>query len=594
MRKPPKPSKTGILLLSLSSVFLLLLILYLAVLSPLMAQGEETTTTTVSTLPGEGEGILEGSMAIFPRVERLQMQSIRVFNQYDAAKGGYQSYAFLRDTEDQNGDGDTADFIIENFPGHTYQDEKFARLVVDAGYTAYLGRLTLDFSANDANTLYARYGLAPEQHPAYYILQTMDGTSYTVYIGAKSPDGNYYARLEGREAVYILQSTMQESILAPLTYFVEAHLTFTGDTEYGYAYIQNFAVFHDSQLKDSIFGTGGKPSLDASTFSPFVMFTYLNTDERDVYHTANIYGIVAPDTPYTANDVRIDAALQKLPGLTGIEVLKLGLSDSDFAPGGLLENAAYTIYYEMPYGIRYDDHDDPLPSHYVKSVLFITPLDGASGTYTVGSLSYREDGEVFYHMIARVEASALSFLEYSFFDWMSEQMFSTAIDHVASMEISSARGDYFFEISGDGTADQVVRELYSGFSWTYLGRNHPFAVNDRGYCDDISEFRELYLMLLRLSYSGELEADGWTQEACAAVMQDDSNCILTLALTLEDGRQVTYRFFPYSERHAMVSVTGDGMQPITTFYTSSVMVRRLAEASYQLMHGIQLNADHRY
>ena len=36
MRKPPKPNKTGILLLSLASIFLILLVLYLAVLSPFL------------------------------------------------------------------------------------------------------------------------------------------------------------------------------------------------------------------------------------------------------------------------------------------------------------------------------------------------------------------------------------------------------------------------------------------------------------------------------------------------------------------------------------------------------------------------------
>jgi hypothetical protein len=44
----------------------------------------------------------------------------------------------------------------------------------------------------------------------------------------------------------------------------------------------------------------------------------------------------------------------------------------------------------------------------------------------------------------------------------------------------------------------------------------------------------------------------------------------------------------------MVSVSGDGMEDVTCFYTSSTAVRRLANATYQLMHGIEIKPDHRY
>ena len=454
---------------------------------------------------------------------------------------------------------------------------------------------SLDFSGG-ADAVYARYGLSETQHPTYYILTTAAGESYTVYIGAKSPDGNYYARLAGREAVYILYSTLQNSLLAPLSYFVEPGLTFEADTTYGYIYIRNFSIFHDRSLVDGMFGeTEEKPSFgEGSKLDPFVMFTYLTAPERDVYHASTIYAMLAPSSAYTADDLAVDAAMNKLPGLTGTEVLKLGLSDTDFAEGGLLENVAYTIYYEMPYNITYDENEDPIVGSYIKNILFITPLSPEDQTYTVGSLSYREDGEVFYNMIAKVAYEELSFLEYTLFDWIMEQMFSVSIDNVAKMEFSSSYGDYLFRLEGDGTSGQVVTELHSGYKWSYKGRNHPFELNDQGYCEDIAQFRDVYLLLLQLCYSGEIAADGWTEEEIAAHMADDSACILTFILTLEDGREMTYRFYPYTERHCMVSVSGDGIDTMTAFYTSSTAVRRLANATYQLMNGIEINPDHRY
>ena len=125
MRKPPKPNKTGILLLSLLCVFVVLLVLYLAVLSPFFAETGDSgsSTPTVSTKPGEGTGLVNGMVMMFPRVERADMSSIRVFNSYDEKTGQYEEYCFTKDGEDKDQDGDTADFIIEGHPVNIYNEE---------------------------------------------------------------------------------------------------------------------------------------------------------------------------------------------------------------------------------------------------------------------------------------------------------------------------------------------------------------------------------------------------------------------------------------------------------------------------------------
>ena len=92
----------------------------------------------------------------------------------------------------------------------------------------------------------------------------------------------------------------------------------------------------------------------------------------------------------------------------------------------------------------------------------------------------------------------------------------------------------------------------------------------------------------------EICSAGLSEEEMEQIMQDDSNCLLTFTLTMEDGRVITYRFYPYSERHAMVSVTGDGIRPTTEFYTSSAAVRRIANATRDLMTGVEIDPDHRY
>ena len=198
-------------------------------------------------------------------------------------------------------------------------------------------------------------------------------------------------------------------------------------------------------------------------------------------------------------------------------------------------------------------------------------------------------------MIAKVDGSTLSFVEYSVYDWVEPSMFNVSIDNVSGMEISSARGDYFYEIMGDGTTDQVVIEKHSGFRYFYKGRDAAFAVNEQGYCEDIDQFRSLYRLLVELEYQGAIAEDAnLTEEAIAAMMADDSNCNLSFVVTMEDGREMTYRFFPYSERHSMVSLSGDGIEDVTVFYTLTSAVRRIADATWQLANGVYIDTNHRY
>ncbi len=602
MRKPQKTNKNGIFLLVLALLFVALLVVYIAALQPMFNAAESTSTTTKKTLSNEGEG-LAGSYLMFPEVSRAEMASIEVFYTYNEKKGAYESYKFVKDVNDENGDGDKADFLIEGFPANTYDAEKFAALVVDTGYPTYIGRLDdLDFSGDAAarDSVYARYGLSLSQNPSYYVLTALDGTVHRVYIGAKTPDKNYYARLEGTDAVYVVYASLKDSVLAPLSYFVNPELTKPGDTNYSYTYINNFAIFRDKSLKDAFFGGTGAPDFgEGARLDPYVMFTYMTADMRDVYHDSVIYAMLAPDPAYTANDALVSSALAMLPGLTGTETLKAGIEDEDFAEGGLLADLTYTLYYEMPYNITYDEHDDPIAETWVVNVLFISSR-GADGQYTVGSLSYRkpEEGkepEIIRNLIAKVAYEDLFYVEYSEFAWIEDRMFSVNMGDVAKMEFSSSFGDYVFELYGNSADDLVITEKNSGFRWTYYDRDTPFSVNAQGYCDDSAQFRELYMLLLNLQYAGSIGDDtGMTDEEIAAVMRDDAACMLTFVLTMEDGREMTYRFFPYSERHCMVSLTGDDIDHITSFYTITQAVRRIASATRDIMTGVEIDSDRRF
>lgn len=597
MIKPQKNTRRRIWLLSLLGVFLLLLVLYLGIFLPYF-NTTDPETPTPAPKPDPGEDVSGNTLLLYPHADRAVMARIEVWNRYDAASGQYAHYTVLRDTEDKNGDGFTDDFYIDGHVGNTLDDEKFASLVVDVGHTSCLSRLDLVIPDDEAGAaaVYAGYGLREEDHPTYYVLTLTDGTVYTVYIGAKSPDGNYYARVAGRAAVYVLYSSLENSVLAPATRFVVPTLTPEAESKYSYAYIHNFALFRDRSLIEMFFGSGTGTPPDIGTLDPYLMFTYLPTAQRDPLHASAVYGMLAPTGNYVLNDTLADRALSAMPSLEGAEVLKLGLDDTDFAEGGLLANTAYTVFYEMPYAMTFDSAGDPEVGYFMRVVLFITPAD-ADGYYTVGGLSYipgKESG-VFLNMVARVARDKLSFVEASVYDWVDSEIIGASINDVASIAVSSEWGKRIFRIDGDNLNTQTVTETLTGYTWKRYEKGTPFAVNERGYCDNIAQFREWYKMLILMDYEGETAADsGMTAEDIAAVMADDSNCLATLTLTMEDGRTFTYRFYPYSERHCMVSVSGGGAPESTAFYTLTSVVRRLLRAAEDLMTGVEINADYRY
>ena len=119
--------------------------------------------------------------------------------------------------------------------------------------------------------------------------------------------------------------------------------------------------------------------------------------------------------------------------------------------------------------------------------------------------------------------------------------------------------------------------------------------NYDGYTKDLNDLEDHYYEKYDINPDmSQEEADALTEEEIAAYMKDDANCILTFILTMEDGREMTYRFFPYSERHAMVSLSGDGIEGVTVFYTNAAAVRRIATAAHDLMHGVYIDSEHRY
>ena len=138
------------------SVFVALLIVYFAVVRPIVNRAEETPETEpLETEAGEVIGINDRYM-MYPQIERKGMQSIRVENEYG-------TYEFYRDA---NGD-----FQIRGFEGTPYDLTIFSSLVTSTGYT--LSKLKVVDNATDAEL--EEYGL--DKPAANWTLTTTTGTA---------------------------------------------------------------------------------------------------------------------------------------------------------------------------------------------------------------------------------------------------------------------------------------------------------------------------------------------------------------------------------------------------------------------------------
>ncbi len=154
---------------------------------------------------------------MFPQIEQKNIFSIEVKNKDDSytVLRYPNGVAYLKGTENKL---------------NLLDDQAFANLSVTCGYT--LTTEKLDFSSADTPRLpdgsidYSAYGLSEADAPVQYTITkrtevdgktyaaTGAGSSYTVLIGNRIlSGGGYYAKLVGRDAVYILDNTAANTVL---------------------------------------------------------------------------------------------------------------------------------------------------------------------------------------------------------------------------------------------------------------------------------------------------------------------------------------------------------------------------------------------
>lgn len=490
-----------------AALLVILAIVYFAVIVPLTSEAD--TTVSLDLIEGEAEGP-NGRYLMFPQISRESLESVKVTN----SEG---TYTFVRDNSE-----DTDTFMIEGFKGISFISENFSSLVVSTGYTIARDRITTEASPEELEN----YGLNDPQ--ATWTITATDGTSHTVRVGNKliSEDG-YYASLEGRDScVYVLSTSIENSVLKPVNSYVDP-VVCAGMSQNSYYLADSFTVFHDGEVFVSV-----KQSKKEN---------FINPDAEA--ETMLIY----PDG-YKTDDSFYFNILYSFISLKGEEAVYLGNDDSVGADYGL-SDPYYTIYFTYGDSIEY--------------YIFVSSLQDDGYYYAVSNLYD-------YQAIIRCSSDTFSFLESDITEWVDDYPIGYNITSISgiSVENSDGTGADYKLIHGTDANDKATLAVIDA-DGNYLSS------------DDVYNLRQFYKVILSVQLGGSSNLDSDSQEK---LLENSDSLITTLTLSLTDGSTKKYEFRQYSTRRALMTCNGEG-----SFYVLADWINKIVSDTSKLCGGIEID-----
>lgn len=470
---------------------------------------EETTTLQAGEVEGYG-----GRVQMFEHVELAAVKDIFVHNESG-------EYRLVHDGK--------GNFSIKGYEHIMLDGEKLTNMIVNAGYTLST------FNANVNKEDFSKYGLADGEASAYFVLTTLSGERYTVYIGDETLAGDgYYARYEGRNAIYVLDDSIENDLLASVENLVDPLLAYPSNMN-SYYLVRNFVLMHGNEI--------------------FIKADYLNPDQRSELAAVSVHQLSIPGD-YGASE-NYDDVLAIFCNFAGSEVLSIDISEENLAKYGLL-SPAYQLYFD---NTVLDDNGNPkdLVSNFLA---FSERQQDEAGNY------YYYAASALFGIIARVEAINLDFLTWELDKWVSSNVFSVNIANVASLKMEGNDINAEFVLSGSDNKSLTVTDRVSGAK------------------PDMQNFRQLWKVLLSITHDGTVTL---SETEINDLVSDESNLLLTLTVTTRAGNERVLRFYPYSDRRVYYTVNGDG-----EFYLSNTLLYKAISDANRVINGEPVDPDSRY
>lgn len=510
------------MILAVAVAVAVLAVAYFAVIRPLVNRTEPDDTEEIELLPGEVLGA-NGRIQLFEQVARADMKSVEVEN----ASGVYR---FVRTADDK--------FVIEGHESTLYDATLFSQLVVDTGYTLSKTKI-----ADNAAAEFSKYGLDDASSPVRFTVTTLSGRTHTVCVGNRiATGGGYYVRYEGRDSVYVLDTTLASTVFQPIEAYVTPLLAYPTSLN-NYYLIENFAIFRGEDPEDL-----------------FVSFTFLEEEERSEIFTFSPFAMTYPgEGTYCPSDY-LDSALQTFTDFEGSEVLKLAPEESDsekWFPNGF----AYVVYHEI--NLPKDENNPEAGDTPVQNILFFSEKHTDRG-----GESYYYCYSATFDIVAKVPAYKADFLSWELKQWVHNTIFQPQIDTVASVCFEYGGKTVTFLL--DGKEDQLV-----------------VTEKETGHQPVVKNFRQLYKMMLSVTKES---TNDLSAEEIAALTGNASARQLRMTVSMRSGKTLVYDFYPYTDVRSYYCVNGVKCE----FFVLRTIVEKLCADVTRVQNDITVNSEDRY
>lgn len=411
---------------------------------------------------------------MFPRVGQDNTYSIEVKNQYG-------TYKFYRHSEENGktvngkkaysttvlvtkGEGEDAMPVLA-----AYDPTLFASLCVSCGYSLTMQKLdfsdpetphkadgSVDLNAYGLVDRYDENGTLTYSPTVYTIVQGatrgdqsdkpgyMDPTDtvYTVRVGdAILSGGGYYVQLDGRDAVYIVSSSIAETVLQPVEALVTPALIYPM-TVSTYVMVYDFffgTVADMSQIKDD----NKEESL--SNIKKIISFDYVDLAKRqDSLYSSSPYWTdskgASKEDGFVLDNDSVSSVLGSLYQMKFRGCKVLNPTDEDIAKYHLDKDVYLLRFKYDPQVASGGSPEDKWEDNWIFISRKQVTENGETVYYAYSST---------YNMIAEIDHSQLAFLEWSDSHWYNKYFFQQNIAYVKRLTIRY--GDKSYDMEMDNT-----------------------------------------------------------------------------------------------------------------------------------------------
>lgn len=519
----------------------------------LMVDAEEGTYQIVAVVPVEGTETLEFDyysgqfdVLMYPKIERDSIRSIRIVNQSD-------SFGFIRKSD--------GTFSLDGYPGIPYDSVMFATLVNLTGYTVTLDRLDLsdpNIAYGFAQNGYAEYGLPedPDDATRYFVITKTDGTSHKVLIGNEIPSGaGYYARYVGRDAVYIMKeftesennSTLAKTLLGKLEDYVTP-LAVVPMSSSSYFDVTNFTLY---RVPADFVETGNLEQVIKFSYEPI-------ENRKGTFYSSFPYVAQGMLEGYFIHSYHADDCLQNLQLLKPLRTVQINRPETP------LDEGTFALTYGVAYALDFTyndarDGNQNVTSSYKQNV-WISPLS-ADDTYFVFS--------TIYDMVVEVSRSDLEFLEWTTFEWISDDIFTANIAYCKKISFEtdnpSSEGlagvtSAVFTIDNSASPSDTTSNGNVNTSAMRVYADYTASETDYSGVDvNMDLFKRFYQALLYSSLEGNAALTEEQMDAYRASGDAGADLIIRVVYDI-GGSEVEYvfRFYHYSDRQSFMTLNGNG------------------------------------